>query len=146
MSEFPAPLEEALNELHIIGCTGSMSGPDSPGIVLPASSSQLMKNWEAANLERVLDMGPGSFGELWRYIEPTNIVCLLALPRGPHGDVISLRLTGARGPGAIVIWFLRGRRAYQAVFARWCRRRRPRQSSFQELSDIDLDPGSFTVS
>ena len=47
-------------------------------------------------------MGPGSFGELWRYIEPTNIdAAIFSHCHADHmGDVISLHVYRRWGPGA----------------------------------------------
>ncbi|WP_099331516.1 MBL fold metallo-hydrolase [Actinomyces minihominis] len=61
-------------KLTILGATGSMSGPSSP------SSSYLVqadgvddKTGEKRTYSIVLDMGPGSFGELWNHIDPQEV-------------------------------------------------------------------------
>ncbi|WP_432558419.1 MBL fold metallo-hydrolase [Granulicoccus sp. GXG6511] len=51
-------------ELTIIGCSGSASGPKSP------ASCYLVRH-DGFNL--VLDMGPGSFGGLWRHIAVSDV-------------------------------------------------------------------------
>ncbi|MBF1730569.1 MAG: MBL fold metallo-hydrolase, partial [Trueperella pyogenes] len=89
--------------LRIIGCTGSMSGPDSPASCYllqahgPDERTGKERTW---NL--VLDMGPGSFGELWRYIEPANLdAVIFSHCHADHmGDVISLHVYRRWGPGA----------------------------------------------
>ena len=89
--------------LRIIGCTGSMSGPDSPASCYllqahgPDERTGRERTW---NL--VLDMGPGSFGELWRYIEPANLdAVIFSHCHADHmGDVISLHVYRRWGPGA----------------------------------------------
>lgn len=49
-------------KLTVVGCTGSMSGPQSP-----ASSYLIQETDEDGRLwSIVLDMGPGTFGSLWR--------------------------------------------------------------------------------
>lgn len=88
-------------KLTIVGCTGSMSGPDS------AASSYLVqavgfdpvvggeRTWNV-----VLDMGPGSFGALWKYVDPRDVdAVLFSHCHADHmGDVISLHVHRRWGP------------------------------------------------
>lgn len=51
-------------KVTVIGCTGSMSGPDSP-----ASSYLIEERDKTGRLwSIVMDMGPGTFGNLWRLL------------------------------------------------------------------------------
>lgn len=89
-------------KLTIIGCTGSMSGPKS------AASCYLVqaRGYDPAiGADRewniVLDMGPGSFGDLWRHINPSDIdAVLFSHCHADHmGDVISYHVFQRWGPG-----------------------------------------------
>ena len=80
-------------KLTVIGSSGSMSGPDSP-----ASCYLIQAHaWDPARGEDrlwsvVVDLGPGSFGALWRHVEPSEIDAVVFT----HGhadhmaDIISL--------------------------------------------------------
>lgn len=93
--------------LTVVGCTGSMSGPYS------AASSYLVQArgadpeiGEDRTWNVVFDLGPGSFGALWRYIDARKLdaVVLSHLHADHVGDVISLQVhrrwypTGPLGP------------------------------------------------
>jgi ribonuclease BN (tRNA processing enzyme) len=55
-------------ELTIVGCSGSMSGPDS------AASSYLVRApFQDGVFSLVLDLGPGSMGELFNYLDPAEV-------------------------------------------------------------------------
>lgn len=89
--------------LTIIGCTGSMSGPASPAScylvqcsgVDPATGEERL--WSLA-----LEMGPGSFGALWRHVDPRDLdAVVLSHTHADHmGDIISLQVHRRWGPGA----------------------------------------------
>jgi ribonuclease BN (tRNA processing enzyme) len=51
-------------KLTVLGCSGSVPGPDSP------ASGYLV---EAEGYRLVLDMGHGAFGALQRYVDPTDV-------------------------------------------------------------------------
>ncbi|HEY0240512.1 MAG TPA: MBL fold metallo-hydrolase [Friedmanniella sp.] len=54
--------------LTIVGCSGSTSGPGSP-----ASCYLVQAPYEGRTFSLVLDLGPGSFGALQRYVEPREV-------------------------------------------------------------------------
>ncbi len=61
-------------KLTILGATGSMSGPSSP------TSSSLVQadgvdseTGETRTFSIVLDLGPGSFGQLWNHVDPQEV-------------------------------------------------------------------------
>lgn len=80
-------------ELHVIGCSGSVSGPDNP------ASCYLVRHEEAA---LVLDLGPGSFGALSAAIDPRVLtaVCLSHLHPDHCSDVCSLHVASRYAPDA----------------------------------------------
>lgn len=65
-------------KLTVIGSTGSMSGPDASAscYLIQATGvdveTGLQRTWSI-----VMDLGPGSFGHLWRYVEPGDVDALL---------------------------------------------------------------------
>ena len=90
-------------KLTVIGATGSMSGPHSP------ASSYLVQargidpdSGEERTFSLVCDMGPGSFGALWRHVCPREIDALaLSHCHADHiGDIFSLQVYRKWGPGA----------------------------------------------
>ncbi|MBV7363544.1 MBL fold metallo-hydrolase [Actinomycetaceae bacterium TAE3-ERU4] len=80
--------------LTIVGCTGSMSGPQA------AASSYLLQAVapDHSGKNRVwnllFDLGPGAYGQLWNYIKPTNLDALvLSHLHADHcADMISLQV------------------------------------------------------
>ena len=57
--------------LTIVGCSGSMSGPESP-----ASSYLLQAPYADRTFSLILDLGPGAFGALYRYLDPSQVDAL----------------------------------------------------------------------
>jgi len=55
-------------KLTVVGCSGSVSGPDSP-----ASSYLVQAPHRARTFSLVLDLGPGAFGQLYRYLDPRQV-------------------------------------------------------------------------
>lgn len=55
-------------ELTIVGCSGSVPGPDSP-----ASSYLVQAPFQGRTFSLVLDLGPGAFGALYRYLDPREV-------------------------------------------------------------------------
>ena len=54
--------------LTVVGCSGSTSGPDSP-----ASCYLVQAPHDGRTFSLVLDLGPGSFGALQRYVDPSTV-------------------------------------------------------------------------
>ncbi|SNU02271.1 Ribonuclease BN, tRNA processing enzyme [Ruaniaceae bacterium KH17] len=97
-------------KLTILGCTGSMSGPDSA-----ASSYLIQADGDGRTWSLVLDMGSGAFGSLFRYGDPEAIDAILLShlhadhmsdmvschvhrrwnPKGPLGPVATYAPAGA---------------------------------------------------
>jgi ribonuclease BN (tRNA processing enzyme) len=54
--------------LTIVGCSGSVSGPESP-----AASYLVQALYEGRTFSLVVDLGPGAFGALYRYLDPKQV-------------------------------------------------------------------------
>lgn len=75
-------------KLTVIGSTGSMSGPRSTAsCYLVQARGEDPATGEERTWSVVLDLGPGSFGQLWRYLDPRDIDALL-ISHG-HADHIA---------------------------------------------------------
>lgn len=55
-------------ELTVVGCSGSVSGPESP-----ASSYLVQAPHQGRTYSLVLDLGPGAFGGLWSRLDPRDV-------------------------------------------------------------------------
>jgi len=55
-------------DLTVVGCSGSTSGPGSP-----ASCYLVQAPYEGRTFSLVLDLGPGSFGALYRHLDPSTV-------------------------------------------------------------------------
>ena len=55
-------------ELTVVGCSGSSSGPESP-----ASCYLVQAPWQGRTFSLLLDLGPGAFGALYRYLDPATV-------------------------------------------------------------------------
>jgi len=55
-------------ELTVVGCSGSVPGPKSP-----ASSYLVRAPHEGRTFSLLLDLGPGAFGQLYRYLHPSEV-------------------------------------------------------------------------
>ena len=55
-------------KLTVVGCSGSISGPDSP-----ASSYLVQAPYDNRTFSLLLDFGPGAMGALYRYLDPREI-------------------------------------------------------------------------
>ena len=55
-------------KLTIVGCSGSLSGPDSA-----ASSYLLQAPYQDRTFSLLLDCGPGAMGALYRYMDPREV-------------------------------------------------------------------------
>lgn len=90
-------------ELRIVGCTGSMSGPHSSASCYLVRARGIDPDtgeerwWNVA-----LDLGPGSFGQLWHHIDPSDLdAVIFSHCHADHiGDVISLHVHRRWGPAA----------------------------------------------
>ncbi|OKL46074.1 hypothetical protein BSR29_02425 [Boudabousia liubingyangii] len=88
--------------LRIIGCTGSMSGPKS------AASSYLLQaigpgeDGKDRTWNILFDLGPGSYGQLWNYIDPAKLDALILshLHADHCGDIISMHVFHRWAPRA----------------------------------------------
>jgi ribonuclease BN (tRNA processing enzyme) len=54
--------------LTVVGCSGSVSGPESA-----ASSYLVQAPYAGGTFSLVLDLGPGAFGALYRYLDPAQV-------------------------------------------------------------------------
>ena len=55
-------------QLTVVGCSGSTSGPASP-----ASSYLVQAPHQGRTFSLLLDLGPGSFGALYNYLDPSEV-------------------------------------------------------------------------
>ncbi|MDO5729258.1 MAG: MBL fold metallo-hydrolase [Actinomycetaceae bacterium] len=94
-------------KLTVVGCTGSMSGPFSPASsYLVQARGEDPHTGQTRMFNVLMDLGPGSFGALWRYIDARKIDAVLFshLHADHMGDVVSLHVhrrwypTGPLGP------------------------------------------------
>jgi ribonuclease BN (tRNA processing enzyme) len=58
----------AMMKLTIVGCSGSLSGPDSA-----ASSYLVQAPYQDRTFSLLLDCGPGAMGALYRYLDPREV-------------------------------------------------------------------------
>ena len=87
--------------LTVVGATGSMSGPGSPAsCYLVQAEGQCPVSGLLRTFSVLLDLGPGSFGALWRHMDPCGIDALfLSHCHADHmGDIISLQVHRKWGP------------------------------------------------
>ena len=84
-------------QLTIVGASGSVSGPTSP-----ASSYLVQAPHEGRTFSLLLDLGPGSFGALYRYLDPADLdaVGLSHLHPDHCLDLCGLYVAGRYAPTA----------------------------------------------
>lgn len=84
-------------QLTIVGSSGSVSGPSSP-----ASSYLVQAPYEGRTFSLLLDLGPGSFGALYRYLDPADLdaVALSHLHPDHCADLSGLYVAGRYAPTA----------------------------------------------
>ncbi len=84
-------------QLTIVGASGSVSGPLSP-----ASSYLVQAPYEGRTFSLLLDLGPGSFGALYRYLDPAELdaVALSHLHPDHCVDVCGLYVAARYAPDA----------------------------------------------
>ena len=87
-------------ELTIVGCSGSVSGPDST-----ASCYLVRAPYEGRTYALVLDLGPGSFGQLYRYLDPAQVDAIGLSHLHPDH---CLDLTGFAQRGDVLAGFAQG--------------------------------------
>lgn len=80
--------------ITIIGATGSMSGPISPASSYLIEADGPDNNGDERSWGILLDMGPGSFGQLWRYRPPETLdaIALSHLHIDHCGDLLSMQI------------------------------------------------------
>lgn len=93
-------------KLTIIGCSGSMSGPNSAASCYLVQAEGIDSLGIPRVFSVVFDLGPGAFGKLWNYVDPTQIdaVVLSHLHADHCADLISMQVhrrwfpSGSLGP------------------------------------------------
>ena len=86
--------------IRIIGCTGSMSGPASPASCYLVQAEGPDGHGGQRTWNVVLDLGPGSFGVLWRVLDPRLLdAIVISHGHADHmGDIISVQVHRQWGP------------------------------------------------
>ncbi|MGD8150412.1 MBL fold metallo-hydrolase [Ornithinimicrobium sp. Y1694] len=81
-------------DLTIVGCTGSLPGPDSPASCYLLTASEDGRRWQI-----LLDLGAGSFGALQRHTEPDEIDAVVLSHLHPDHclDVTAMRVWRGHG-------------------------------------------------
>ena len=93
-------------KLTIIGCTGSMSGPDSAASSYLVQADGADPDGEVRTWSVVLDLGPGAMGQMLRYLDPIDLdAILISHCHADHiVDLVGMHVfrrwnpTGALGP------------------------------------------------
>ena len=93
-------------KLTIIGCTGSMSGPDSAASSYLVQADGAGPNGEVRTWSVVLDMGPGAMGQMLHYLDPADLdAIVISHCHADHiVDLVGMHVfrrwnpTGALGP------------------------------------------------
>jgi ribonuclease BN (tRNA processing enzyme) len=82
-------------DLTIVGCTGSLPGPDSPASCYLVSAEHEGRTWSV-----VLDLGPGALGALQRHTDPLSLDAVLLSHLHPDHclDLTGLRVLRGYGP------------------------------------------------
>lgn len=60
-------------KLTVIGCSGSMSGPDASASSYLVQADGLTAQGEVRTYSVVLDLGPGSMGQMLNYVDPADL-------------------------------------------------------------------------
>jgi len=93
-------------KLTVVGCTGSMSGPDSTASCHLVQAEGTGTDGERRVYSVLLDLGPGAFGAVMNHVDPRDVdaVILSHLHADHMSDMISYHVfrrwfpTGALGP------------------------------------------------
>lgn len=82
-------------ELTVVGCTGSLPGPDSPASCYLVTAHDGERDWRL-----LLDLGPGALGALQRHTDPLTIdaVALSHLHPDHCLDLTGLKVFRGHGP------------------------------------------------
>ena len=82
-------------DLTVVGCSGSLPGPDSP-----ASSYLVTAEHEGRTWRVLLDLGPGALGALQRHTDPLDLDAVVLSHLHPDHclDLTGLRVLRAYGP------------------------------------------------
>lgn len=83
-------------DLTIVGCTGSLPGPDSPASCYLLTAADGDRTWRV-----LLDLGSGAFGALQRHADPLTIDAVVLSHLHPDHclDLTALRVWRGHGPG-----------------------------------------------
>jgi ribonuclease BN (tRNA processing enzyme) len=83
-------------ELRVVGCSGSVPGPDSP-----ASCYLVQAPYQGRTFSLLLDLGPGSLGALYRHLDPrdVDVVALSHLHPDHCLDACALYVAAKYSPG-----------------------------------------------
>ena len=84
-------------KLTIVGCSGSISGPESP-----ASAYLVQAPYADGTYSLLLDLGPGALGALFRYLDPSQVdaVALSHLHPDHCLDLCAFYVAGRYSPSA----------------------------------------------
>ncbi|MDO5738897.1 MAG: MBL fold metallo-hydrolase [Ornithinimicrobium sp.] len=82
-------------DLTIVGCTGSLPGPDSPASCYLVTAEQEGRRWRV-----VLDLGSGAFGALQRHTDPLAVDAVVLSHLHPDHclDLTAMRVWRGHGP------------------------------------------------
>lgn len=90
-------------KLTVVGWSGSVSGPASSASCYLVQAPHPAGEDHGTDFSMVLDLGPGSLGALYNYLDPTTLgaVCLSHLHPDHCIDLCALYVTAAYSPSAI---------------------------------------------
>lgn len=82
--------------LTIVGCSGSVPGPDSPASCYLLTASDGTRDWRV-----LLDLGSGAFGALQRHTDPDTLDAVVLSHLHPDHclDLTALKVWRSHGPG-----------------------------------------------
>lgn len=83
-------------DLTIVGCSGSLPGPESPASCYLVTASDGERDWRV-----LLDLGSGAFGALQRHTDPDSLDAVILSHLHPDHclDLTALKVWRAHGPG-----------------------------------------------
>lgn len=82
-------------KLTVVGCTGSVPGPDSPASCYLITASDGVRDWRV-----LLDLGSGAFGALQRHVDPDSLDAVVLSHLHPDHclDLTALKVWRSHGP------------------------------------------------